>query len=305
MIAVVLATIAFTALGVWAEHRWRGGAATAARTGMRWALWTLVPFVIFFNFARAELTTDHLGGILFGWIALLSAAGLVWVLAKRWLGLADNSAAAAVNCTLLANTAYLGYPLLAATLGADSISDAVVYDLGIAAPALFLLAFGIGAAYGTRAGETPRDRALAFLTRNPPLYAGIAALLAPDVLAPDIMVDASRIAIGGLLPLGFFAVGAALAEEGEEGVIRFPPRLSAPVALAGSARLALMPGLFYLLALPFIDLPAAMLVVAAMPSGINALIVAHTYGLDERLTAETIFWTTAVALLGALATLVI
>lgn len=305
MILVVAATVAFTALGVWAERRWGGGAAAAARTGMRWALWTLVPFVVFFNLARAELTADLLGGIVFGWIALLVSAAVVWVAATRWLGLANHSAAAAVNCTLLANTAYLGYPLLAATLGVDSISDAVVYDLGVSAPALFLLAFGIGAAYGTRAGETPRERAIAFLTRNPPLYAGIAGVLAPDVLAPDVLVDASRIAIGALLPLGFFAVGAALAEESDEGVIKFPPRLSAPVALAGGARLALMPGLFYLLALPFVDLPGALLVLAAMPSGINALIVAHTYGLDERLTAEAIFWTTGVALLGALATLII
>jgi predicted permease len=75
------------------------------------------------------------------------------------------------------------------------------------------------------------------------------------------------------------------------------------VLVAGLGRLAVMPGLLYLLALPFIDLPDAHLLLAAMPTGINSLIVAHAYGLDERLTAEAIFWTTAVALAGALATL--
>lgn len=277
-----------------------------ARRGLSVALWTLVPFVVFFNLARAELDTDLLGGVLFGWIALLASAGLAWTLARRWLGQPRHSAAAATNCVLLANTSYLGYAMLAATLGADSISEGVVYDLGVSAPALFLVAFAIGAAFGTRSGETPRQRAIAFLTRNPPLFAGVAALLAPDVLAPDLLVDASRVAVVAvLLPLGFFAVGAALAEESEEGIIHFPPRLRAPVAMTGAIRLALAPALFYLLALPFIDLPDAMLVLAAMPSGINSLIVAHAYGLDERLTAETIFWTTAVALLAALATLVI
>ena len=38
---------------------------------------------------------------------------------------------------------------------------------------------------------------------------------------------------------------------------------------------------------------------SAMPSGINSLIVAHAYGLDMRITAETITWSTAIAVTGA------
>ena len=82
-------------------------------------------------------------------------------------------------------------------------------------------AFSVGAAFGERAGETPRERVVAFLPRNPPLYAAALALIAPDALAPEVLVDASRIAIVAMLPLGFFAVGAALAEEAEEGRSRF------------------------------------------------------------------------------------
>jgi predicted permease len=37
-----------------------------------------------------------------------------------------------------------------------------------------------------------------------------------------------------------------------------------------------------------------------MPSGINSLVVAHTYGLDLKLTASAIAWTTAIAVAAAL-----
>ena len=37
-----------------------------------------------------------------------------------------------------------------------------------------------------------------------------------------------------------------------------------------------------------------------MPTGINSLIVGHAFGLDQRLIATIIVWTTLVALLGGL-----
>ena len=60
-------------------------------------------------------------------------------------------------------------------------------------------------------------------------------------------MDASRIAIVALLPLGFFAVGAALAEEAEEGTIPVPPPLDAAVAAAVGLRLVVAPGLLLLM----------------------------------------------------------
>ena len=98
-----------------------------------------------------------------------------------------------------------------------------------------------------------------------------------------------------ILPLGFFAVGAVLAEEAEEGELRVPPPLTPPVATAVAARLALAPGLLFLLALPLIDLPGPYLLLAAMPCGINTMIVTHAYGLDLRVTAEAVAWSTVIA----------
>jgi predicted permease len=75
------------------------------------------------------------------------------------------------------------------------------------------------------------------------------------------------------------------------------------VALAVGARLALAPALLMLLAAPLIDLPSAYRLMSAMPTGINAMTVSHAYGLDNRIVAETITWSTAIVVLAALASL--
>jgi predicted permease len=223
--------------------------------------------------------------------------------ASRLLRLGRPAVGSVICCTLVANTGYLGYPLVAALLGFDQLSEAVIYDVLVSAPALLVGAFSVGAAFGERAGETPRERAAAFFLRNPPLYAAALALIAPDSLAPDALVDASRIVIVALLPLGFFAVGAALAEEAEEGAIPFPPPLDAAVAAAVGLRLVVAPGLLLLLALPLIDLPGPYLLLAAMPCGINTMIVTHAYGLDLRISAGAVAWSTAIAVAVAIASL--
>ena len=60
-------------------------------------------------------------------------------------------------------------------------------------------------------------------------------------------------------------------------------------------RLVIVPGLLQLLSLPFIDLPGPYLLLAAMPCGINTLLVAHVYGLASKLAARAVAWTTAIA----------
>jgi predicted permease len=39
---------------------------------------------------------------------------------------------------------------------------------------------------------------------------------------------------------------------------------------------------------------------AAMPSGINSLVIAHAYGLDLKITSSALAWTTTVVIAGAL-----
>lgn len=295
MAAIVATILVATAVGVWAEERYGGRAGIAARRGLIFVLYFVLPPVTFFNLARADIDVNAGAGVALAYVALGAVAFTAWFVAARVLRLERPAIGSVMCCALIANTGYLGYPLVAALLGFDALSEAVVYDVLVSAPALLLGAFSVGAAFGEAAGEGVRERTAAFFTRNPPLYAALLAVIAPDSLAPDVLVDASRIAIVAVLPLGFFAVGAALAEEADEGAIAVPPPLDAPVAAAVAIRLVLAPVLLYLIALPLIELPDTYLLLAAMPCGINTMIVTHAYGLDLRISAGAVAWSTAIA----------
>jgi malate permease and related proteins len=295
VLAIVAAIVASTAIGVWAQHRYGGRASRAAQRSLLLVLYFVLPPAIFFNLARADIDLDAGLGILLGLVALALLVACTWAVGSRVLGLPRRSVGAMISSALVANTGYLGYPVVAALLGFGALSEAVVYDVLVSTPALLVGAFAVGAAFGDRAGEGIRERARAFFARNPPLYAAVAALLAPDALAPDPLVDAARIAIIAILPLGFFAVGTALAAEAEVGRIGFPPTLDAAVASTVVLRLIVGPALLFALALPLIDLPDTYLLLAAMPVGLNTMIVAHAYGLDLRIAAGSIAWSTVFA----------
>jgi predicted permease len=91
-----------------------------------------------------------------------------------------------------------------------------------------------------------------------------------------------------------------LAEEAEERRVRIGSPFDPPIGAAILLRLAIAPGLLLLLSLPFIDLPGPYLLLAAMPCGINTLLVAHIYGLDSKLAAQAVAWTTAIAIASVL-----
>lgn len=300
MILIIAAIALATAAGIAAERRWPERAGHDSRRALIWILYLVLPPVTFFNLVHVSFDADLGGGIALAWIATALAAGVVWLIGARVLDLARPEVGAAIACTLVANTAYLGYPLTIALLGSDQLGEAVAFDVAVGAPALLIGAFSAGAAFGTRAGVGARQRTGAFFARNLPLYAAILALLAPASLAPDVLVDISRVIVIAILPVGFFAVGAALMEDAGAAGLRLPPPLTRSTALVIGGKLVLLPALLYLLALPLIDLPDTYLLMALMPSGLNSMIVAHAYGLDLATTAEAVTWTTAVVVVVAL-----
>lgn len=305
VLLIIAAIVAAVAVGVQAERRRPLAAGLFARRALTVMLYGLVPPVIFFNLAAADVDLEDGAGLALGLVAMALAAVTVWLLASRVLHLPRYRTGAVISAVLCVNSGYLGYPLIVALLGRDELSTAVLYDIAVSGPSLLLGAFAVGAAFGTKAGEGVRDRVRAFFTRNPPLYAAIAALLAPDALAPTVLVDASQVLLVAILPLGFFAVGATLAENAEHGALPMPPPLTRPVALALGGRLLLVPALLLALAAPAVDLPTPFLLQAAMPTGLNSMVVAHAYGLDMEITAEAVTWSTAIVVLAALGSLLL
>jgi predicted permease len=303
VILVAAVVILATTVGIGSEHRFPL-APQAARVALAFMLYALVPFVSFVNIAHLHVTAGTGFGLILAYVAIGVAGVLAWQVGRRVLQLPRPSLGALICCVIIVNTGYLGYPMSVAVLGSHALSSAVAYDQLVSGPTLFVIGFGIGAAFGTRAGEARAERLRSFMIRNPPLLAVIAGLIAPASAAPHVLVSASHVIVDALLPLGFFVVGVTLAAERRtEGasLIELPDRR---VVIAVLLRHLVPVGLLAAASETIVKLPSAYLLQAAMPTAVNTLVVGHAYGLDQRLIATVIVWsTTAVITIGLLATL--
>lgn len=293
---LALAIAASVAAGVWAERRHGARALALTRRILDAMLYAALPFIVFFVLARAELTAGAGIGLLLGYASLAIVGCIAYALATRLLHLPTPTAAMVVIAAIMANTGFFGAPVVATLLGHDDLGAAVTYDALVSGPMFFVVGFAVAAAFTTR-GETAGVRVRTYLLRNPPLIAVAAALVAPDALAPDLLVDVAKVVLIGLAPVGFFVVGVQLAAEG----IGFPPPLSMPLAAIVALRMGAAPLLLLALAAATAtSLPDAYPLQAAMPVGVNTLVVAHAYDLDRGLAAAALAWSTALALAAAL-----
>ncbi len=296
MIGLVVAVIAVSvAAGVAIERRSRIDARRVSRLIVRFVLWFAVPFASFFIVARLELTVGVGVGLGLAYVVQAAVGVAAYLIGSRLLRLPRPAVGALICCVMLSNTGFLGVPLVAALLGPGALGPAVAFDAAVSGPMFVVAGFLVGAAFSPRPAASGAARLRAFL-RNPPLYAVIAGLLAPDALAPDVLLDVAHVLVYALLPVGFLLVGITLATEAEDGALSLPPRLDAPVATVMGLRLVLAPLLMLVLSAMIVDVPDAYLVQAAMPSAINSLVLAHAYLLDLRLAAAAVTWTTAAAL---------
>jgi malate permease and related proteins len=298
LIAVVIA--AATAVGFGVEHRWgEVRSQRSAKLVIRFMLWVMLPPVAFVNLARLDPTAGVAAGIGFGFVSLGVALALAYVIGTRVFDLPRPAVGGLMLVSAFGNTGYLGLPLTAALFGSDELANALVYDLFITTIAIFTIGFSIGAAFGTVATHA-RERVRVFFSRNPALWACAAGLLAPAAWAPDWALDASHVIVYGLLPLGFYVVGVTLATEAEEGVVRFPPPVTPPVATALAIKLLVVPAVVLALSAIFIDVPESFPVQAAMACAINSIVIGHEYGLESGLIASAIAWSTAIVVAAGL-----
>ena len=113
--------------------------------------------------SHVELTAGVGAGLAFAYTELAVVVIAAYVIGTHVLHLARPSVGALMNTVGLANTGYLGVPLVAALIGgSEAIGQSITYDLTVSAPMLLVTAFGIGAAFGTRAGDTFGQRLRAF-----------------------------------------------------------------------------------------------------------------------------------------------
>lgn len=300
MIAIVATVVLAVAAGIVLERRIGSRAAARVRTGIvRTMLWALLPFVAYVSMARLHLTANVGIGIAVAIGALTATTALMWWLATGPLDLDRPAAGSLIVCALQVNTGFLGLPLCAALFSQAEFTQAVAYDVLVSMPAFVFGSFTVGALFGTRGRDKHLGRHVATtLLTNPLLYAAIAGLLVPEAWAPEFLELPVRIAILATVPLGFVVVGITLADEAEDGTLRVPPPLTRAIAALIAVRMLVMPAIVLAFSLFVTRLPAAYPLLAAMPSGVNIVIVAHRTGLDLRTAAAGTTWTNAIALVG-------
>jgi predicted permease len=296
MLWIVLTVIVATAVGVAVERRDNARAHAARQAILQTMLWLLVPFVAYVNIARAHLSLDATLSIAIAAAAVVVAGTIMWRLARGPFALPSATTGAAIVATIQANTAYFGLPLIAALFSRAELSQAVVYDGLVSLPMFVLGSYSVGARLGHAREGGLREQLRTGLLRNPVLWAVLAALLVPEAWAPEWLVTPSHVAVYALLPLGFLVVGVTLGDEAKDGMLRIPPPLTPPIAAVTLLRMAFVPLVLLVVGLLFIDVPAPFYVLAAMPVGVNTVLVGHATGLDLRLTSSAIAWTTGVAL---------
>jgi predicted permease len=297
VIVVAAAIVACTALGVWTDRRHGEPARRASHVALDAIFYGLLPFVTFISLARLHITAGVGVGIGLVYAELAIVSVLAWVVATRVLHLPRASTGALLCVVMLANTGFLGLAMSVALLGSSTLPAAAAVDSLVSGPMFYLGAFAVGAAFGDRPGG---GSLLTRVTRNPPLVAAVAGLLAPAGAAPHVLVDVAHAVVWVMLAAGFFALGVNLGAEADEGALAFPPPLTRPVAVAVGLRLALAPALLAGFGALVVGVPHAYLLQAAMPSGINSLVIGHAFGLDLRLASSALAWTTAIVLAGGL-----
>lgn len=299
MILIALAAAVATCVGVAAERRWRGARAAAQGT-LQVMLYVLLPFVSYVSIAHLHITLSSGVGLGLGWIVMGLVAALAWALGRSLLHLPNRQLGAVICSVVIVNTGYLGDPIIGALLGPKALRYGVAWDQLVSGPSLFLLGFGVGATYGDAVAVRWTDRARMFLTRNPPLWGVVAGLLASPRLAPAPLPVLSHLVVDALLVLGFFAAGVYLSSERRHDRAPLIERPDGPVLLVLGVRLLAAPLILLGLSAVAVSVPSAYLVQSAMPTGLNSLVVGHAYGLDQRLIALAILWSSVIVIAVAL-----
>lgn len=291
MIVLALVVVAATAVGLYAQRRFGGPVERASSFLLSVVLWVIFPIVAFFNVAALHFNTAVVAGIGYGWASVAVGGLFAYGIGSRVLRLSRPALGALVLVGGFGNTGFLGLPFQVALFGREVLPDAVAYDVLVSGATFVTVGFSIAAAFGTVA-ERKRDRARTFVVRNPPLWATLAGLVAPESLAPELAVEISQLLVLAVVPFGFFAVGVTLAKSGARAL----PRLDAPTVTALGAKLAVAPALALGLGATLVEVPDVYLVQPAMASALNSMVVANAYGLDQRVCAAAVSWSTAIVL---------
>ena len=250
----------------------------------------LLPCMIFSALYSSDLSLIPKLGIL-PFVILISSfvTGLVSFLILKKLGYDDKKLWTVLVTVMIANTAFMGYPVNLGIFGHEGFLRAIFCD--IATMCIFLiLSFVLVIKFGGTVKKAIRKIAL-----FPPLWAIVFGLGLNILNVPigPVLNNTVNYLGNGAIPLIMISLGLSIDLAGLS-------RSKSMVAFTSIMQLLFFPAIAFIvvLFLGLSDLQYTVAIVeAAMPSGMLSLILAITYNLDYELTSDCILINTVISLI--------
>ncbi len=254
----------------------------AAETLNKVVLYVCLPAAVLTYVPRLHLDASLLGLMATPWLLMLATWALV-SLATRVFGFARDVHAVLLICVALANSSFIGYPMVRALLGDAALPYAVVYDQF--GTFLLLSTFGL-LVLARYSGDRPPTalQVLGRIGRFPPLWALLFALLLMPAQPPSWIGTALKQLADAMLPLVMLAVGLSIQ-------LRLRREELLPLAVGLLLKLLVLPALAlplsWALGMQGLMLKANVLE-SAMPTMITAAALAISHRLAPRLAAALV-----------------
>lgn len=174
----------------------------------RIVLYVCLPAAVLIYVPRLHLDTSLIGLVATPWLLMLCTLALV-SLATRAFGFARDVHAVLLICVALANSSFIGYPMVRALLGDHALPYAVVYDQFGTFVLLSTFGLYVIARYS---GDTPPTAAqiLLRIAKFPPLWALLFALTLMPEQPPGWIGTGLKQLADAMLPLVMLAVGFSI-----------------------------------------------------------------------------------------------
>lgn len=248
----------------------------------RIVLYVCLPAAVLIYVPRLHLDASLIGLVATPWLLMLATLVLV-SLATRAFGFARDVHAVLLICVALANSSFIGYPMVRALLGDHALPYAVVYDQFGTFVLLSTFGLYVIARYS---GDTPptAPQILLRIAKFPPLWALLFALTVMPEQPPTWIGTGLKQLADAMLPLVMLAVGFSIQ-------LRLPLDELKPLGIGLLLKLLVMPALALPISRAF-GLQGTMLqanvLESAMPTMITAAALAMSHRLAPRLAAALV-----------------
>ncbi len=305
VLAILLVTFPFFALVLCGYVAARRRALPhAAIPGLNtFVLYFALPCMLY-RFGSTTLISDVLSVPLVGvylFCAAVMVAFTIAVTLSRRIGWNDAAFGALVGA--FPNTGYMGVPLLVALLGPRAAGPAIVTILvDLLFTSSLCIALSRLGGVGTHGAAVAAGNALKGVAANPMPWAIVlgATVSATGVKLPDPVTQTIGLLADAASPVALFTIGAVLARSQMETTDRTPLVEYIPVALK---KLVLHPLLVLLMGWSAISLGVpldrfsltVLVLVAALPSASNVVMLAERFGAEPGRIARIILVSTVLA----------